>query len=186
MKRLFLISGKAESGKDTVAKALNEHFNNFSYQMHLADSVKQVAKEDFGWNGVKDEKGRGLLQLIGDGGRAYNPQIWVDKFLLKLGEFVNSPYERNFFVPDVRYLNEVERLSEWAQKNGVQVIKIRVERPFHKNALTKEQRLNNSETELDNYPSWDFVISNTGDLEDLKKLVKGIAVTIGGDYEPKH
>lgn len=171
MLKLVLISGKAESGKDTVAKIIENKVNNkFAIiTPHIADKVKSIAKEDFGWDGIKDEKGRALLQLIGDGGRQYNPNIWINHFL----EFLNNLKESNTLVliPDVRYKNEVIKLVEWGNEKEIQVFRVRVERPNYTNKLTEGQRKNSSETDLDNCGFWDFKVINDSTLENLDKTV---------------
>ena len=63
---IFLISGKAESGKSTLAKYLTTEIANANYASYcipFAGAVKKIAKE-MGWDGNKDEKGRNLLQFI--------------------------------------------------------------------------------------------------------------------------
>ena len=171
MLKLVLISGKAESGKDTVAKIIENKVNNKFAVItpHIADKVKSIAKEDFGWDGIKDEKGRALLQLIGDGGRQYNPNIWINHFL----EFLNNLKESNTLVliPDVRYKNEVIKLVEWGNEKEIQVFRVRVERPNYTNKLNEEQRKNSSETDLDNRGFWDFKVINDSTLENLDKTV---------------
>lgn len=177
MLKLVLISGKAESGKDTVAKIIENKVNNKFAVItpHIADKVKSIAKEDFGWDGIKDEKGRALLQLIGDGGRQYNPNIWVNHFLrfLHFSKALNNSkgVKALILIPDVRYKNEVIKLVEWGNENEIQVFKVRVERPNYTNKLTEEQRKNSSETDLDNCEFWDFKVINDSTLENLYKTV---------------
>jgi len=59
MKNLYLISGKAESGKDTFTdvaiKLLYPSFGSTARHA-FAYAVKQIAKESLGWDGEKDEK----------------------------------------------------------------------------------------------------------------------------------
>ena len=69
--KIFLISGKAESGKNTVADFIANYYmksyidkNNFIRGVAFADEVKSIAY-NLGWDGVKDSKGRELLQQIG-------------------------------------------------------------------------------------------------------------------------
>lgn len=171
MLKLVLISGKAESGKDTIAKIIENKVNNKFAVItpHIADKVKSVAKEDFGWDGIKNERGRALLQLIGDGGRQYNPNIWINHFLEFLNNFKES--DTLVLIPDVRYKNEVIKLVEWGNENKIQVFKVRVERPNYTNKLTEEQRKNSSETDLDNCGFWDFKVINDSTLENLDKTI---------------
>lgn len=178
MVKLVLISGKAESGKDTVANLIKSKVGDEFKVIttHIADKVKSIAKLDFGWDGVKDGQGRALLQLIGDGGRNYNPDIWINHFLSSL----NGLKEGNVLVliPDVRYRNEVVKLKNWGISNNVQTFTLRVDRPNYKNNLTKEQRSNSSETDLDNWNHWDFKISNDSTIENLDKNVDKVLEVI--------
>ena len=50
--KIYAISGKAQHGKDTFAKILNEELTNRGYKVllcHYADLVKYVAKTFFNW-----------------------------------------------------------------------------------------------------------------------------------------
>ena len=85
MIKIFLISGKAESGKNTVADFIANYYmksyidkNNFIRGVAFADEVKSIAYS-LGWDGVKDLKGRELLQQIGAWGRYYNTDFWAQK-----------------------------------------------------------------------------------------------------------
>lgn len=177
-KMIILISGKAESGKDTVANIIMEHQTKFgnSHNWHFANPVKFIARESFGWDGNKDERGRNLLQLIGDGGRAYNSDIWVQEMLSNLESAFNHSLRTRedgliVVIPDTRYKNEVEKILKFGFDNGVKVVTIRIERPNHKNRLTDAQRMNSSETNLDNWGLWDFKIINDSTKENLEKSV---------------
>ena len=78
MIKIFLISGKAESGKNTVADFIANHYNSLNLDRNVlvrdyafADEVKEIACR-LGWDRRKDSKGRELLQQIGAWGRYYN------------------------------------------------------------------------------------------------------------------
>ena len=46
---------------------------------HYADLLKFICTSYFGWNGLKDEDGRHLLQYVGTEVIRYkNPSLWVD------------------------------------------------------------------------------------------------------------
>lgn len=171
---VFMISGKAESGKTTLAEALSIKLADFgvaSYIIPFASEVKAVAKS-MGWDGNKDKKGRDFLQLIGDGGRNYDPDMWIKK------EYTNIEYMRTLLqdeslpiiIDDVRYTNEMIKMKEKYEN----VITIRIERPNHQSSLTPEQKMNKSETDLDNYDDFDFIFINDGDIEQLKDFATQI------------
>ena len=189
MKTLFLISGKAESGKDTLAKLLMKHLKgDFLTIAHIADEVKHIAKAEYGWNGIKDEKGRSLLQKIGDGERQKNPNIWIDKFIENLKAlYVDRDnllsYDAAVIVSDVRYKNEVIELVNFAHEKDIKCITIRVERPDHKSHLTEEQLKNSSEVDLDNWGIWDFKIINDDTIDSLDLVARRILELSGVKYE---
>jgi len=70
MKNIFLIAGKAGSGKDTFYNILNtvnkEKYNTYKIvRFSFADALKKIAINLFEWNQVKDEYGRKLLIFLG-------------------------------------------------------------------------------------------------------------------------
>ena len=180
-KMIILISGKAESGKDTVANIIlgkQTKFGN-AYNWHFASPVKFIATHSFGWDGKKDKAGRALLQMIGDGGRNYNPNIWVNEMLRSLSSACNHSLKSEtdgilIVIPDTRYKNEIEQVLKFGEENDVSVVTIRVERPNHKNHLTSKQRSNSSETDLDDWKLWDFKIVNDSTKEALENVVLNV------------
>lgn len=65
--KIFYVNGVAESGKDTFIKMAKETFPEGGMlikSISTADRSKEIAMESFGWDGVKDEKGRELLSGI--------------------------------------------------------------------------------------------------------------------------
>lgn len=189
MKTLILISGKAESGKDTLAKLFMKHLKgDFTSITHIADEVKFIAKTKYNWNGIKDEVGRSLLQKIGDGARQENPDIWIDKFISNLELLYQNDEsilekEVSILVPDVRYKNEVLKLIDFAHKKDINCITVRVERPGHKSKLSNEQLKNGSEVDLDDWGIWDFKVINDSSINALEQITIRILELSGVKYE---
>jgi len=168
--KIFLISGKARSGKDTFYELIRNEVDH-SKRLAFGDFVKDVAYS-IGWDGQKDDKGRDFLQWLGDGAREYNLNVWTNKMIAqieKLSSLRNFYTIDNFFITDVRYPNEITELEQ-----RFPVVKIRVERPGYDSGLTLEQLQHPSETALDDYKGWDYVVINDGTLEDYSNIVKGI------------
>lgn len=89
----------------------------------FAHGVKQVAVESFGWDGVKDEKGRRLLQIVGtEAGRAYNKNIWaIRAYETNLLNVYPLP---NFLIfDDWRYPNEYEVWLDKPEVNRIFTIR---------------------------------------------------------------
>lgn len=183
---LVLISGKLAAGKTKISDYLfHELVNKFPTlsieQQPLAKPVKQIAYEAFHWDGVKDEKGRRLLQVIGtEAGREYNENIWV--------EYLENNILGGLFIPhivlvdDCRFPNEIDYFT----KNFLfDVTTIRVKRNVPK-ILSDAAYNHPSETalpdevneHLDYYPVTDyrynFVVENNGTIEDLYNKLGGI------------
>ena len=83
--RVILVSGKAQSGKDSTAFIMRELLEKQQKKVliiHYADNLKLFAKNYFGWNGIKDEDGRKLLQWLGtDVIRKNYKDTWVDMII---------------------------------------------------------------------------------------------------------
>lgn len=169
--KIICISGKARHGKDTCGNIFQGELLKRDYRVlvvHYGDLVKFICTNYFGWNGQKDEQGRGMLQRVGtDVIRNQDENFWVDEVARILKFF---PDEWDYvLIPDARFPNEVSRLSE---EYGFEVIHVRVHRPNFESDLTPEQMLHPSETALDNVTP-DFLINNTT-LENLVNQILSI------------
>lgn len=167
---IIAISGHAQHGKDTIAKMLHGFMDDcvlLSHVAHFADLLKYICATFFGWDGVKDEHGRALLQQVGtDVIRKKNPNFWVD-FIADLLQYIGE-YWDYVIIPDARFPNEISRLRD----AGFDVIHVRVNRPNFDSGLTPEQLAHPSETALDGVTP-DYTIENNGTIDELNdKVVK--------------
>lgn len=166
MVKFICISGKAGSGKDTLAGFMQRNLQIRGKKVlitHYADLLKFICKNFFGWDGKKDEQGRSLLQHVGtDIVREQDPDFWVD-FIAVVARFFPDEYDY-IIIPDTRFPNEIERLSD----AGFRVTHIRVNRPELHSLLTRAQRQHPSETALDGVDP-DYVVENPGDMGGLIK-----------------
>ena len=195
--KIILISGKAQHGKDTCGKFLDIELKAKGFStiiMHFGDAVKYVCEKYYDWNGVKDERGRSILQTVGtEIVRRKDEHFWTD-FVGRLASTFDCDY---IIIPDWRFEEEHERLLQWFDFNDI--ITIRMERfekweeeekiPFVNEAMTPSQLDHRSETELDNYPCQYHIVNITLDaLEDsVNYIVEEIeptpifTMTIGGN-----
>ncbi len=161
--KVILISGKAQHGKDTFAeffKATAEVHKKKCLIIKYGDILKFVCKEYFNWNGQKDWIGRTLLQTVGtDIVRKNNENAWVN-CVMEIVIGLKSEFDY-VLIPDTRFVNEIESWDDVS----VDYYSIRVNRynndlePFD-NKLSKEQKEHISETALDNYDKFDYIVKN--------------------------
>lgn len=167
--KIFLISGKARHGKDTVASILEKELTSKGKRVlvtHYADLVKYICKTFFDWDGNKDEKGRTILQYVGtDIVRNKRPNYWVE-FVMEVLWMFGDNWDY-VIIPDTRFPNEVD----FPKQTYDNVYHINVVRPDFESELTEEQLKHPSETALDNVTP-DYVLYNNAGLEDITTGVK--------------
>lgn len=130
---------------------------------HYADTVKYVCRTFFGWDGVKDEYGRDLLQYVGTNVvREQDPDFWV-RFLSDILRMFSDEWDY-VVIPDTRFPNEVDYMRD----HGIDATHVRVVRPDFDNGLSEKQKEHPSETALDTVAP-DATIINSGSVEDLEK-----------------
>lgn len=166
--KVILISGKAQNGKDTVAQTLQNKLTNDGKRVlitHYADLLKYICKNYFGWDGVKDDNGRQMLQYVGtDVIRKQNPSLWVD-FVAMMLKYFHENWDY-VIIPDCRFPNEVTTMVD----SGFDTVHLRVVRGDFNSPLTDEQQKHPSETALDNVKP-DYYINNDGTLRDLEQTI---------------
>jgi cytidylate kinase len=164
------LTGYAQSGKDSVAKTLVEHYG-FT-RLAFADKIREMlyylnpmVKDGFRLQNVVDAYGwdqakvlfpevRKELQELGVSARIHlGSNVWVDAVFDQMTD------EKNYVITDVRFENEALRITSaqgqlWRVKRpGVTAVNAHV-----------------SESELDGYKV-DKILSNGGTLEELELLV---------------
>lgn len=175
---LILISGKMGVGKTLSAKRLEEKFTSKGYLSEVksfAGGVKQIAVESFGWNCVKDDAGRSLLQGIGNVGRQYNEDIWCERIF---EDIENSFYIADIYlIDDWRFPNE----REFFEHIGMfEVLTIRLESDTigdYKNRDISEISLPLAYL-MKEQEYYDFVFWNNGTIEELEDKLTTVVETV--------
>ena len=175
MKKIILISGKAENGKTTLANILKEKLESYGNKVIItryALYLKEIAKKYCNWDGNKDKAGRELLQKLGTDvirQKLNKPLFHVGRICEDIE--ITQDYYDYVIIDDVRYENEVYYPITMFGKDEVYTIrvnrydKLNGERVPFINSLTDEQKEHISETSLDNF-SFDYCCTNlTGDFE---------------------
>ena len=173
--KVILISGFAQSGKDTSAFMMEKLLKKKDKKIlviHYADNLKLFAKNHLEWNGQKDEYGRKLLQWFGtDVVRKNYQDTWVDMEVALL-KGIKTLYDY-VIIPDVRFSNEIYKMSD-----NFDCITVRVQRPNFNNGLTEEQKNHPSEIALKNFPM-EYELINDENLDKLLETVKTFLKNIG-------
>ena len=155
---LIPICGFARSGKDTLADAIFDHLevSEPTYSvitLKFADALKKDLEKAMSAVGVKVDaftedtaekaKLRPMLVAYGEYRRSIDPDVWVKKVLKEIGVWVNETLEETgsdgsvILIPDLRYLNEYEKLKAVAEKHGWAFVPIYIER--HGNLPANDQ-----------------------------------------------
>lgn len=160
---IIILSGKAESGKDTFYEIAKREFKTLYIDRYsIGDEVKEIAKI-IGWDGVKDTRGISFLQGLSECAMAYDQQIWTKKCVSKICQ--SEHYQSNdisfVIITDCRFRHQLDYIINIF--NNVRTV--RINRPGHTSSLTQNQTSHISETDLDSYSKWHFTINNDEDLD---------------------
>lgn len=164
--RIFCLSGKAGSGKDTAAEMMRRNLWGYGQRVliiHNADLLKFILEKFLHWNGQKDEYGRELLQRVGtDIFRKRDPD-WAVGFIVDMLHIFEDKHDY-VFIPDARFPNEIDVLK----REFDNVVHVRVDRTddFESDSITDEQKAHISETALDDRAP-DKILINNGNYSDF-------------------
>jgi hypothetical protein len=166
-KKVYLVVGKARNGKDTVAQiAMQELQKRGVSCTHLAfASLLKKQAEAVGWDGKKDQKGRTLLQHLGDVAKEYHGNDYYAGNTL--GEVLVDNEHNVFFITDCRFKEEVNLFKTCGL---ISTVMVRVIRPGFKSDLSEEQQNHKSEIDLDDVKE-DYLILNDSDENVLRRKV---------------
>ena len=168
------ISGKMQSGKDTIADRLVTRFG--FKRIALADTLKYIAKEHLAWDGNKDNRGRVLLQQLGTeiAKPTCRDTVWVDilhRFISIIDKYQDGNV--NFVIPDVRFNCEAEWITGGYNPDGLGKLKdgflISVDRSLKSQTITGDTK-HKSEIEMDSLLFKSYVyksINNNSSLDEL-------------------
>lgn len=161
--------GRMQVGKTTAADYLVSHYAFKKYA--LADPIKRIAVERFGWDGEKDRRGRRLLQEIGTVGRNYDPVLWLDRLSAILAE---DGYTR-VVVDDLRLAREVTFLG------GLGFACVLITRSpdlITTLSAVSDRHDHETERELDGI-AFEFTIANSGSFDDLYRRIDDVLGSLG-------
>lgn len=171
--KVFIISGKARSGKGTVAKIIEDYYKEkkcitISFAYYLKDYVKRIT----GWDGSENTKPRELLQQLGIEliKNKIDNKLLINRILQDIEVF--SYFYDIIIISDARLVDEVASIKNVYSDS----ISIRVNRNEDNN-LTLSEKNHITETGLNDYNNFDYIIDNTNynklmnDVENILRMV---------------
>lgn len=173
---VFSLSGKAQSGKDTVAEMikmiLQEKFEKSTLVLAYADYLKVICARNFGF---QDKfKNRKTLQEFGSKVRAEDENFWMSTTWYTIDR-LRSLFDI-FVISDTRYENE---LNPYPWNITYPCIKIFIKRE-DTGVLDDIERQHESESLATNADMsvFDYIINNNGTLENLYEEVLKIVYEV--------
>lgn len=166
--KIYIIGGKAKSGKTTFGEYLREQLKDYSYNpcvMHITEPLYGYAKNYFDYDDRKDEKPREFLQKVGV--EIIQEKMGKKNFLLnRLYEDIEilSNFFDTFIITDARLKREFTEIK----KRYPDVVTIKLERSNYDNELKEEEKNHITEKDLDDYDDFDYII-DAKDRADLKR-----------------
>ncbi len=174
--KIYIIAGKAKSGKDTLTNIIRKHYKVSSIELSFAYYLKHYVSKISGWDLSENSKPRTLLQLTGTKIRSkLGPLFFVKRMIDDIK--IYEDYFELIVISDARMISEIEEI----RKHFNNVTVIRLVRPNFNNNLKLSEQQHETEIGLDSYDDFDYVIVNDGSIEDLEK--KAIKVIEGDKNE---
>ena len=180
---IISITGKIGSGKDTIADIIMQYTPYHDWEIKkFAGKLKDIAEilsgvpkinfedQEFKKQDMGPEWGmtyRDLLQKLGTEAmrNGLHENVWVNALFADYHFNIEEDEQMpNWLITDCRFPNELEAVKT---HKG---ITIKVIRDSGNTIGTTHA----SETALDDYTEWDYIVDNNGSLEDLKTQVLSI------------
>ena len=160
--KLIVISGKQFSGKDTVGKILLEQLPTFR-RIGIGDAIKLEYSRRTGLTREEIEKNKPLYRQdlidLGDWGRAQSFDYWLKSIIAQDGDIL---------VTDLRLKPELNLFLE----NGAFTVRVEASEEARAKRGTIVSSNDNTETNLDDVTTWNYVIQNEGTYEELLENVE--------------
>lgn len=169
--KIYLIAGKAQSGKDTVAKYIKKICNEYNLKhinLQYSFYFKNYAKNIISWDGKEETKPREFLQFLGTDliRKEIDELFFVNRMIEDIK--VYSYFFDIITVSDVRFKIEIDLLKKiFKNTYSIQIV-----RPNMNVFLTEKQKKHRTEIDLVNYKKYDYIITNDKTLIDLEKKVR--------------
>ena len=171
--RLFIIGGKANVGKNTLAKYIKEYYDlkeEKSIITEYSKYIKLMSNEMIDWQENK-KKPRKFLQDLGEEVRKTNgANIFIER--MKEDILVFQKYYQNIIICDARLIPELTLMkTKYPNCYTIHLVSDK------DNNLSLEEKNHITELEFDNYKDFDYTLKNNSLnklKEDLNKILDNI------------
>jgi len=175
MEKLYVLTGKARNGKDTITDILENIYKKKDkkvLKLSYGAYPKYYTKKIFNWDGKDETKPRDILTEVSMNARKLNPNYMIRR----MEEDINILKENAdiIIITDARMIEEMDMPKEKFKCTKV----IKVQRPNFESPLSKDAQNHILETSIDNYSNYDYLIQNDADLESLKTKVQKLVSQI--------
>ena len=173
--KIYILNGKAGSGKTTFFKLIEEKCRNYVYNYSTVDLVKKVAY-GCGWNGSKTPENRKFLSDLKDLLIEWDDVPYKDclkeiKRITSLADIYDMEHDDWAIFIDCR---EPKEIQKFVDRLGAKTI-------FIDRKIEDYNASNHADAEVENF-DYDMVINNNGTLEDLAAVAMNFIKTEGIKY----
>lgn len=173
--KIYILNGKAGSGKTTFFKLIEEKCRNYVYNYSTVDLVKKVAY-GCGWNGEKTPENRKFLSDLKDLLTEWDDVPYKDclkeiKRITSLADIYDVEHDDWAIFIDCR---EPKEIQKFVDRLGAKTI-------FIDRKIEGYNASNHADANVENF-EYDIVINNNGTLEDLAAVAMNFIKTEGIKY----
>ena len=170
--KIYILNGKAGSGKTTFFKLIEEKCHNYVYNYSTVDLVKKVAY-GCGWNGEKTPENRKFLSDLKDLLTEWDDVPYKDclkeiKRITSLADIYDVEHDDWAIFIDCR---EPKEIQKFVDRLGAKTI-------FIDRKIEDYNASNHADANVENF-EYDIVINNNGTLEDLAAVAMNFIKTEG-------
>lgn len=167
--KIIILNGKGACGKDTFIDLLRKYCKVFHYSS--IDTIKSIAMEHFGWDGVKDQKGRKLLSDLKIASINYNDK--PHKELKQAITYIRDIIQCDLMVVVIRDIPEIEKVLSDPDLKNYDIRTVLMRRDFSVNKLG-----NVADDNVDKF-DYDYYILNTSTINALEEKALSLLHALG-------
>lgn len=173
---VITLTGKARSGKDTVAQMVVDWCkknNKAPFTLAYADQLKNMVSRNFNYSEDNKEEGRHYLQEFGDLVRGIEEDYFVHHVWHTI-DLLKNNYDV-FVITDTRYENE---LRPFPYNLMYPIFNVYVDRDTNELGDKEKSHISEHMATNPNLEKFQVTIDNNGTLEDSAKQVEFMMETI--------